>query len=268
MASRRRPGRLGRRAADRAESPASSSRPHRASRTRTARSSRDMSAPRASVPQGRPPRRGRRRSKGRHAATPPTGSRSARTSRTSLVALAAEGRPRRGRREGRARDARRGARRAARCGPLRPPPHRLLRARSSSSCRRSSPARSSFGCSCGSASRARCRCGGRTRGSSSPVLSLGDGAESRRAAATAKAALRRGGTLSLLGGRTLRSALVRRFQAPCAAIVARVGEPVARADAYLAATAVAMSVDLRARAPARALGRARARCSSAPASSG
>lgn len=78
-------------------------------------------------------------------------------------------------------------------------------------------------------------------GIAAPVLSLGDGAESRRVRATAKAALRRGGTMSLLGGRTLRSALVRRFQVPCAAIVARVGEPVARADAYLAATAVAMS---------------------------
>jgi signal transduction histidine kinase len=74
-----------------------------------------------------------------------------------------------------------------------------------------------------------------------PVLSLGDGAESRRVRATAKAALRRGGNVSVLGGRTLRSALVRRFQVPCAAIVARVDEPVARADAYLATTAVAMS---------------------------
>lgn len=75
-----------------------------------------------------------------------------------------------------------------------------------------------------------------------PVLSLGDGSESRRVRATAKAALRRGGTASMLGGRTLRSALVRRFRVPCAAVVARVGEPVARADAFLATTAAAMSV--------------------------
>src|SRR5262245_21741504 len=73
-----------------------------------------------------------------------------------------------------------------------------------------------------------------------PVLSLGNGAESRRARASAKAALRRGTVLSLLGSRTLRSGLVRRFNAPAAAIVARVGEPVARADAYLAVTALAM----------------------------
>ena len=66
-----------------------------------------------------------------------------------------------------------------------------------------------------------------------PLLTLGEGAESRRARATAKAALRRGGTLSLLGPRTLRAALVRRFRAPAAAIVARVSEPVAQADAYL-----------------------------------
>ena len=74
-----------------------------------------------------------------------------------------------------------------------------------------------------------------------PLLALGEGAESRRARATAKAALRRGGTLSLLGPRTLRAALVRRFRAPAAAIVARVSEPVAQADAYLAATAAALS---------------------------
>jgi signal transduction histidine kinase len=74
-----------------------------------------------------------------------------------------------------------------------------------------------------------------------PVLSLGEGSESRRVRATAKAALRRGGTVSVLGGRTLRSALVRRFHVPTAAIVARVGEPVARADAYLSSTALAMS---------------------------
>ena len=74
------------------------------------------------------------------------------------------------------------------------------------------------------------------------MLALGGpGAESRRARASAKAALRRGSTLSLLGARTLRSALVRRFTAPCAAVVARVSEPVARADAYLAVTASALS---------------------------
>lgn len=78
-------------------------------------------------------------------------------------------------------------------------------------------------------------------GAIDPLLSLGDGAESRRARATAKAALRRGSSLSILGPRTLRAALVRRFQTPCAAIVARVGEPVSRADAYLATTARAMS---------------------------
>ena len=48
--------------------------------------------------------------------------------------------------------------------------------------------------------------------------------------------------LSLLGARSFRSALVRRFRTPCAAIVARVAGPVARADAYLATTAAAMSV--------------------------
>jgi len=74
-----------------------------------------------------------------------------------------------------------------------------------------------------------------------PLLSLGEGASTRRARATAKAALRRGGSLSLLGGRTLRSTLVRRFNAPCAAIVARVAGSVARADAYLSTTAAAMS---------------------------
>ncbi|MCZ7590599.1 MAG: sensor histidine kinase [Gaiella sp.] len=79
------------------------------------------------------------------------------------------------------------------------------------------------------------------QGTLEPLLSIGEGSESRRARATAKAALRRGSSLSLLGPRTLRSALVRRFGTPCAAIVARVAEPVARADAYLATTARAMS---------------------------
>jgi signal transduction histidine kinase len=73
-----------------------------------------------------------------------------------------------------------------------------------------------------------------------PLVSIGDGAESRRARATARAALRRGG-LTLLGGRSLRSALVRRFFAPCAVVVARVTEPVARADAYLGVTGTALA---------------------------
>ena len=73
------------------------------------------------------------------------------------------------------------------------------------------------------------------------MLSLGDGAGSRRARATAKAVLRRGSTLSLLGPKTLRGGLVRRFRTPCAAVVARVLEPVGRADAYLAATGAALS---------------------------
>jgi signal transduction histidine kinase len=80
-----------------------------------------------------------------------------------------------------------------------------------------------------------------TEGSVEPVLSLGEGAESRRARASAKAALRRGSTLSLLGARTLRSALVRRFTTPCAAVVARVSAPVERADAYLSVAATALS---------------------------
>ena len=79
-------------------------------------------------------------------------------------------------------------------------------------------------------------------GTLEPLLSIGVAAESRRARATARSALRGGGTMSLLGGRTLRSAVVRRFRVPCAAIVARVSEPVARADAYLSTTATAMSV--------------------------
>jgi len=70
-------------------------------------------------------------------------------------------------------------------------------------------------------------------GAVEPLVSVGDGAESRRARATARAALRRGG-LTLLGSRSLRSALVRRFSTPCAVVVARVSEPVSRADAYLA----------------------------------
>ena len=78
-------------------------------------------------------------------------------------------------------------------------------------------------------------------GNVEPLLTLGNGAGSRRARATAKAALRRGSTLSLLGPRTLRAGLVRRFRTPVAAVVARVLEPVGRADAYLAATGAALS---------------------------
>ena len=74
-----------------------------------------------------------------------------------------------------------------------------------------------------------------------PVLSLGELGRSRRARATARDALRRGTSLRLLGGRTLRSALVRRFSAPCATVVARVSETVSRADAYLQTTAAALS---------------------------
>jgi signal transduction histidine kinase len=73
------------------------------------------------------------------------------------------------------------------------------------------------------------------------LVVLGHGAESRRSRATARAALRRGGTLTLLGGRALRSALVRRFTEPCAAIVARVQAPVDRVDAYLTLAAAALS---------------------------
>ena len=79
-------------------------------------------------------------------------------------------------------------------------------------------------------------------GSVEPIVSVGEGAESRRARATARSSLRGGGMLSVLGARSFRSALVRRFRTPCAAIVARVSGPVARADAYLATTATAMSV--------------------------
>ena len=73
-----------------------------------------------------------------------------------------------------------------------------------------------------------------------PMVAIGHGAESRRARATARAALRRGG-LTLMGSRTLRSALVRRFSTPCAVVVARVPDTVARADAYLAVTASALA---------------------------
>lgn len=79
------------------------------------------------------------------------------------------------------------------------------------------------------------------RGLVEPVLSLGQGAESRRVRASARSTLRRGGMLSLLGPRALRSVLVRRFGEPAAAIVARVSAPVRRADAYLAVTATALT---------------------------
>ena len=77
-------------------------------------------------------------------------------------------------------------------------------------------------------------------GNVEPLLSIGEGAESRRARATARAALRRGG-LTLLGSRTLRSALVLRFSTPCAVVVARVSEPVSRADAFLGLAASALA---------------------------
>lgn len=77
-------------------------------------------------------------------------------------------------------------------------------------------------------------------GAVEPFASVGEGAESRRARATARAALRRGG-LTLLGRRTLRSALVRRFSTPCAVVVARVSEPFARGDAFLAVAASSLT---------------------------
>ena len=77
-------------------------------------------------------------------------------------------------------------------------------------------------------------------GAVEPFASVGEGAESRRARATARAALRRGG-LTLLGRRTLRSALVRRFSTPCAVVVARVSEPLARGDAFLAVAASSLT---------------------------
>jgi signal transduction histidine kinase len=78
-------------------------------------------------------------------------------------------------------------------------------------------------------------------GNLEPFVVLGHGAESRRARATARAALRRGGTLSLVGGRALRSVVVRRFTEPCAAIVARVQAPVDRVDAFLTVAAQALT---------------------------
>ena len=77
-------------------------------------------------------------------------------------------------------------------------------------------------------------------GAVEPLVSIGEGASSRRARATARAALRRGG-LTLLGSRTLRSSLVRRFSTPCAVIVARVAEPISRADAFLSLAASALA---------------------------
>ncbi len=73
------------------------------------------------------------------------------------------------------------------------------------------------------------------------VSSIGHGAGSRRARATARAALRRGSALTLLGSRTLRSALVRRFAEPCAAVVARVAGPIEQVDAYLAVCSTALA---------------------------
>ena len=78
-------------------------------------------------------------------------------------------------------------------------------------------------------------------GNLEPLVVLGHGAESRRARATARAALRRGGSLTLLGGRALRSALVRRFTEPAAAIVARVNGSHTRLDAYLGVAAGALA---------------------------
>jgi signal transduction histidine kinase len=77
-------------------------------------------------------------------------------------------------------------------------------------------------------------------GAVEPLVSIGEGAASRRARATARAALRRGG-LTLLGSRTLRSSLVRRFSTPCAVVVARVPEPISRADAFLSLAASALA---------------------------
>jgi signal transduction histidine kinase len=78
-------------------------------------------------------------------------------------------------------------------------------------------------------------------GNVEPLVVIGHGAESRRARATARAALRRGGSLTLVGGRALRSALVRRFTEPAAAIVARVTGSGARLDAYLTVAASALA---------------------------
>ena len=78
-------------------------------------------------------------------------------------------------------------------------------------------------------------------GNIEPLVVIGHGAESRRARATARAALRRGGSLTLLGGRALRSVVVRRFTEPCAAIVARVQVAHDRVDAYLTVAAGALA---------------------------
>ena len=74
------------------------------------------------------------------------------------------------------------------------------------------------------------------------VLALGDDQTSRRTRATAKAALRRAPALSLLGAATVRTVRVQRLGEPHAVIVARVrGGDVARADAYLAEAAAALT---------------------------
>lgn len=75
------------------------------------------------------------------------------------------------------------------------------------------------------------------------ILSMGgDGHPSRRARAEAKAVLRGRSRLSLLGGSQLRSAAVKRFDHPYAAVVGRIGpaEP-AVADAYLAEIAATLA---------------------------
>src|SRR6187551_3069858 len=77
-------------------------------------------------------------------------------------------------------------------------------------------------------------------GNVEPLVVIGHGAESRRARATARAALRRGGSLTLVGGRALRSALVRRFTEPAAAVVGRVSGSGSRLDAYLSVAAGAL----------------------------
>ncbi len=78
-------------------------------------------------------------------------------------------------------------------------------------------------------------------GNVEPLVVIGHGAESRRARATARAALRRGGSLTLIGGRSLRAALVRRFTEPCAAVVARGQAPSERVDAYLTVATSALA---------------------------
>ena len=115
------------------------------------------------------------------------------------------GRARHRRRQGRGRDAGGGPRRAPRRRALRPPPHGLLQPGPASSSRRSSRPRSSSGSCSSSGSPREASLWRQDGGNVEPLLTLGNGAGSRRARATAKAALRRGSTLSLLGPRTLRA---------------------------------------------------------------